>query len=47
LKLLTAARSEAFALIERDPELSLPESLSLVAGLKGLFGQRRSLGSVG
>jgi ATP-dependent DNA helicase RecG len=47
LKLLTAARSEAFALIERDPELSLPESLSLVAGLQGLFGQRRSLGSVG
>ncbi len=47
LKLLTAARSEAFALIERDPELLLPESRSLVAGLQGLFGQRRSLGSVG
>ena len=47
LKLLTAARSEAFALIERDPELALPESRSLVVGLQGLFGQRRSLGSVG
>jgi ATP-dependent DNA helicase RecG len=47
LKLLTAARSEAFALIARDPELSAPASRELVAGLQGLFGERRSLGSVG
>jgi len=47
LKLLTAARSEAFGLIERDPELALPENQRLVAGLQGLFGQRLSLGSVG
>jgi hypothetical protein len=47
LKLLTAARTEAFARVARDPELAEPENRALVTGLQGLFGERRSLGSVG
>jgi ATP-dependent DNA helicase RecG len=46
-EILARARAEAFALIERDPELASEESRTLVHGLQRLFGERRSLGTVG
>jgi ATP-dependent DNA helicase RecG len=46
-EILARARAEAFALIERDPELTSAESQTLLAGLQRLFGERRSLGTVG
>jgi ATP-dependent DNA helicase RecG len=46
-EILARARAEAFALIERDPELTSDESRTLVHGLQRLFGARRSLGTVG
>jgi ATP-dependent DNA helicase RecG len=46
-EILARARAEAFALIERDPELATAESVTLVSGLQRLFGERRSLGTVG
>ncbi len=46
-EILARARAEAFALVDRDPDLSSPESVSMVHGMRRLFGERRSLGTVG
>jgi ATP-dependent DNA helicase RecG len=45
-KLLEQARSEAFALIEKDPDLSLPENGQLIHELKRRWGGRLELARV-
>jgi ATP-dependent DNA helicase RecG len=46
-EILARARAEAFALVEGDPELSTAPSLALIGAMRRLFGERRSLGTVG
>jgi ATP-dependent DNA helicase RecG len=47
VRLVDLARREAFALVERDPNLSAPEHAPLKAALKRTWGRRLALASIG
>jgi ATP-dependent DNA helicase RecG len=47
VRLVDLARREAFALVERDPNLSAPEHVPLKAALKRTWGRRLALASIG